>query len=119
MGGNVPLGYDADGRRLRINETEGLSVRRLYELYLERGTLREEKEQAEKEGLRSRIRHSPSGRASGGKPLDRGQIQHLLSNPVYAGRIRHKGQVHEGQHGPIIEPEMWEQVQEILKDGAA
>ena len=90
MGGLVPLGYDADGRTLRISETEARIVRRLYDLYLERGTLREVKEQAEQEGLRSKLRQSPSGRTSGGKPLDRGQIQHLLSNPVYAGRIRHK-----------------------------
>ena len=120
MGGNVPLGYDPDGRTLKINdETEALTVRRLYELYLERGTLREVKEQAEHEGLRSKLRQSPSGRTSGGKLLDRGQIQHLLSNPVYAGRIRHKGHVHEGQHNGIIDPEMWEQVQAMLKDGAA
>jgi len=119
MGGLVPLGYDADGRTLRINETEALIVRRLYELYLEHGTLREVKERAEQEGLRSKLRQSPSGPTKGGKLLDRGQIQHLLSNPVYAGRIRHKGHVHEGQHGAIIDLEMWEQVQEMLKNGAA
>ncbi|MEM8632970.1 MAG: recombinase family protein [Pseudomonadota bacterium] len=119
MGGLVPLGYNADGRTLRINKTEALIVRRLYDLYLERGTLREVKEQAEQEGLRSKLRQGSNGRTSGGKPLDRGQIQHLLSNPVYAGRIRHKGHVHEGQHDAIIDPEMWEKVQEMLKNGAA
>jgi len=119
MGGNVPLGYDPDGRTLKINEAEALTVRRLFELYLERGTLREVKELAEKEGLRSKRRQSPSGRSRGGKLLDRGQIQHLLSNPVYAGRIRHKGQVHEGQHAPIIVSDVWDRVQEMLKDGAA
>ena len=119
MGGLVPFGYDADGRTLRINETEARIVRRLYDFYLEHGTLREVKEQAEQEGLRSKLRQSPSGRTLGGKPLDRGQIQHLLSNPVYAGRIRHKGHVHEGQHAPIIDPETWDRVQEMLKDGAA
>ncbi|MEM1236753.1 MAG: recombinase family protein [Pseudomonadota bacterium] len=119
MGGNVPLGYDPDGRTLKINETEALTVRRLYELYLERGTLREVKEQAEREGLKSKLRQSPSGRTSGGKPLDRGQIQHLLSNPTNAGRIRHKGHVHEGQHDALVDREMWEKVQEMLKDGAA
>ncbi|MEL6735543.1 MAG: recombinase family protein, partial [Pseudomonadota bacterium] len=119
MGGLVPLGYDADGRTLKINEAEALTVRRLYDLYLEHGTLREVKEQAEREGLRSKLRQSPSGRISGGKLLDRGQIQHLLSNPVYAGRIRHKGHVHEGQHDAIIDLDLWEKVQEMLNDGAA
>lgn len=33
MGGLVPLGYDADGRTLKINEAEATKVRRLYDLY--------------------------------------------------------------------------------------
>ncbi len=33
MGGNVPLGYEPDGRTLRINTEEAETVRRLYDLY--------------------------------------------------------------------------------------
>ena len=34
MGGRVPLGYEKDGRTLRINEAEAETVRTLYALYL-------------------------------------------------------------------------------------
>jgi site-specific DNA recombinase len=32
------------------------------------------------------------------------------------GRIAHKGQVHDGQHPPIVPQELWEQVQHSLRD---
>ena len=48
-----------------------------------------------------------------------GHIHHILRNPVYAGRIRHKGQVYDGQHPAIIDPEVWEGVQNALAVAAA
>ncbi|MGA9253225.1 MAG: recombinase family protein, partial [Roseobacter sp.] len=118
MGGNVPLGYEADGRTLKINEEEAATIRTLYELYLEHGLIRVVKERAEGLGLRSRRRVRRAGRVSGGTPFDRGHIHHLLSNPIYAGRIRHKGQVYEGQHPAIVEPSIWDHVQQMLMNGA-
>ena len=61
------------------------------------------------------------GRSTGGGLLSRGHVYRLLSNPIYVGRIAHKGQVHEGQHPPIVPQELWEQVQRGLRDhlGAA
>ncbi|MEW9922509.1 recombinase family protein, partial [Marimonas sp. MJW-29] len=118
MGGNVPLGYQADGRTLKIDETEAATIRCLYELYLEHGAIRSVKEQADALGLRSRQRLRGAGRISGGTAFDRGHIHHILSNPIYAGRIRHKGQVYEGQHPAIIAPMLWERVQEMLEGGA-
>jgi DNA invertase Pin-like site-specific DNA recombinase len=94
MGGSVPLGYQADGRTLKIDEAEATTIRMLYDLYLKHGTLREVKERAEQLDLRSRRRERAGGRISGGKHFDRGHLQHILSNPVYAGRIRHKQQVY-------------------------
>ncbi|WP_170478242.1 recombinase family protein [Ruegeria arenilitoris] len=119
MGGNVPLGYQADGRTLKIDNEEAEVIRALYDLYLEHQSIRDVKEQAEALGLRSRHRESPGGRVTGGTFFDRGHIHHLLSNPIYAGRIRHKAQTYEGQHPAIIDPETWSRVQQLLMDGAA
>ena len=84
MGGNVPLGYQADGRTLKIDEAEAETIRTLYDLYLEHGLIRVVKQSAEDLGLRSRKRIRGAGRISGGKPFDRGHIHHILSNPIYA-----------------------------------
>jgi len=119
MGGNVPLGYQADGRTLKIDQGEAKTIRALYDLYMEHGVIRAVKERAEELGLKSRRRVRGAGRVSGGQPFDRGHIHHILTNPIYAGRIRHKVQVYEGQHPAIIEPAVWEQVQQMLIDGAA
>ena len=119
MGGCIPLGYDADGRTLTINETEARTVRRVFELYGKHGTIRAVSIEAERLGLRSKVRTSRSGATTGGRILDRGHIHHILTNPVYAGNIRHKNLVHEGLHPPIIDPKRWNAVQERLKAQSA
>lgn len=119
MDGSVPLGYQPDGRTLKIDETEAKTIRTIYDLYQKLGPLRDVKERAEELDLRSRLRERTAGRISGGTQFDRGHLQHILSNPIYAGRIRHKKQVYEGQHPAIIEPVVWDKVQSMLQSGAA
>lgn len=51
--------------------------------------------------------------------MSRGQLHHILTNPIYAGRIRHKGKVFDGQHPAIIEPVRWDAIQEKLSGSAA
>ncbi len=119
MGGSVPLGYQPDGRTLTIDEAEAETIRTLFDLYLKLGTLRDAKERAEDLHLRSRRRERAGGRFSGGTHFDRGHLQHILSNPVYAGRIRHKQQVYDGRHPAIIDPAVWDKVQDMLQSGAA
>ena len=119
MGGQVPLGYEADGRTLRIREDEAATVRSIYRLYQKLGTIREVRAAAEAQGLRSRKRILSSGRVTGGIVLDRGHIHHILTNPLYAGRIRHRNEIYEGKHPAIIEPAEWDAVQTRLSDRSA
>ena len=119
MGGNVPLGYEADGRTLKIHQPEAATVRTLYDLYRTHGTIRQVKDAAARLGLRTRERVAPDGRRSGGNAFDRGHIHHVLTNPVYAGRIRHRAQIHDGQHPAIIDPAIWDDTQDRLATGAA
>jgi site-specific DNA recombinase len=114
MGGNVPLGFEPDGRTLTIVEEEAKTVRTLFQFYLELGNVRRVKEEADCLRLRTKIREGVDKRMRGGRPLSRGHIYQLLSNPIYAGRIAHKGQSYEGQHPTIIDLEMWDAVQKQL-----
>ena len=116
MGGNVPLGYEAEERRLRIVSNEADTVRKLFDLYEHHGSVTAVAREAKRLGLRSKLRKTRNGSARGGSIMGRGQIHHVLANPVYAGRIRHKDIVHDGQHEAIIDPERWEQVQARLID---
>jgi DNA invertase Pin-like site-specific DNA recombinase len=119
MGGNVPMGYAPDGRSLAILEPEAEIIRTLYALYDRHGSVRAVKEQADRMGLRTRRRTAPGGRKSGGTAFDRGHIYHILTNPVYAGRIRHRAKIYEGQHAAIIEPAEWDRMQVALQGRGA
>jgi DNA invertase Pin-like site-specific DNA recombinase len=116
MGGSVPLGYDADGRTLKINEGEADLIRTLYDLYETHGALNAVTVEAERLSIRSRRRQTKSGDWRGGNILSRGHIHYILTSPIYAGRIPHKGKTFEGQHPAIIEPEHWQRVQDRLSN---
>jgi hypothetical protein len=59
---------------------------------------------------------SRNGNARGGKQFSRGALYHMLSNPIYLGEIRHKHECHPGQHEAIVTRELWERVQQRLRD---
>jgi len=117
MGGVVPLGYRVEYRSLHIDEDRAEIVRSLFRRYLEAGSVPSLKQQClHVESFRLPVRIDGAGRSTGGGPLSRGHIYKILSNPIYVGRIAHKGQVHEGQHKPIATQELWDQVQQRLSD---
>ena len=118
MGGLVPIGYDADGRTLSINTAEAITIRTLYDLYETHKTVRAVKGRADTLDLRTKVRHSSDGTIKGGGPFTRGHIHQILTNPLYAGRIRHRKLIHDGQHPALIDPDRWDQVQILLQDGA-
>src|SRR5437764_4703024 len=107
MGGNVPLGYDADERTLVINPAEAETVRRIFALYRELGCVRRVKEEADRLGLRTKCRTAANGAERGGKPFSRGHLYTLLSNPIYIGQIVHNGQRHPGQQPALIDDASW------------
>ena len=114
MGGHVPLGYEPDGRTLVINEGEAKTVRTVFRLYRELGSVRRVKEEADRRGLTTKRRSGAGRQMRGGRPLSRGHLYHLLKNPLYVGRIPHKGEAYDGNHPPILDPETWEEVQAQL-----
>src|SRR6202008_2018760 len=107
MGGNLPRGYDADERTLVINPAEAETVRHIFALYRELGCVRRVKEEADRLGLRTKCRTAANGTERGGKPFSRGHLYTLLSNPIYTGRIAHKGELHPGQQPALIDDETW------------
>ena len=103
MGGAVPLGYRVEDRALDVVEDEAEFVRMLFRRYLEVGSVVRLKTALDAENARSAIRTSRTGRQSGGAPISRGHLYWILSNPIYVGRLRHKGQIHDGLHSAIVD----------------
>ncbi len=118
QGGRPPFGFDLGDRRLITNEEDAPQAKRIFELYLEVGNVRALELELKKRGIRSRQRVSEKGSRYGGTYFSRGTLYSLLQNPVYIGKISHKGTIHEGLHDAIIPTELWDAVQARLKNQA-
>jgi len=90
MGGNLPLGYEAHERTLRVVPDEAPIIRHCFSRYLELGSVHALQRELKAQGVVSRLRTAGTGRVSGGWPLGRGQLFHLLRNRVYVGEIVHR-----------------------------
>ncbi|MDG1431684.1 MAG: recombinase family protein [Paracoccaceae bacterium] len=62
------------------------------------------------------VRTTQKGKTSGGCAFSRGKLYHMLSNPIYVGRIRHRDKSYVGQHEAIIDQIIWDRVQAMLAD---
>ncbi len=117
MGGNLPLGYDlpaAGTRTLLVNEAEAVTVRHIFNRYLEIGSVHALQRELAEQGAISKLRTFSTGRTSGGQAFSRGALFHLLRNQIYLGKIVHKDQVFEGAHDGIVEPDLFARVQARL-----
>src|ERR1700722_9407996 len=67
------------------------------------------KERSSRSRIRSRLRRTT--------PLSRWEPA-LLSNPIYIGEIRHRAVCHPGLHEPILDRELWDAAQLLLRSHA-
>src|SRR5207248_7584573 len=103
-----------DERKLIVNPAEAETVRAIFGLYLELGCVRRLKDAVDHNGWMTKRFTTAAGHLQGGRPISRGHLYRILANPIYIGRIAHKGQLHPGQHEALIAPETWEAVQAQL-----
>jgi site-specific DNA recombinase len=118
MGGGVPLGYINRDKKLIIVPDEAETVRWIFRTYLEVGSIGLLLQKMEAEQVRSKRRGAGDGRGPGGCRFGPGSLGYLLRNRCYVGEISHKGQIHAGDHEPIVERELFDAVQAHLESGA-
>jgi site-specific DNA recombinase len=116
IGGCPVLGYDVDpgGGRLVVNEEEAERVRAIYALFEENGSAVLTLAEIERRGWRLKSWTRKKGEFRLGGPFSLTALRRLLSNILYTGAIRHKGQIYPGEHAAILAPGVWERVQERL-----
>jgi len=114
MGGKPPLGYEPSGRSLVINESEAEHVRLIYQRFIALGSVIALEPDIRDRGVTSKKWTSAAGIAHGGYLITRGALYTILTNPLYRGMIRHKGQLFKGQHEAIIDAETWDAAQAIF-----
>ena len=46
--------------------------------------------------------------------FSRGSLAQLLQNPLYIGKVSHRGELFDGEHEPVVDLAMWDEVQQLL-----
>jgi site-specific DNA recombinase len=96
MGGQPPLGYDVQDRKLTVNPAEAKTVRSIFRRYLDLKAVRLLKADLDAQGIVSKRRKAADGSSYGGKPIARGALYLMLQNRIYRGEIVHKDKAYPG-----------------------
>lgn len=116
-GGMPMLGYDVDARggRLLVNDAEAPRVREIFELYLDRQSLIAAATLLNERGWTTKRWITKKGLAFGGKLWGKNSLFKLLTNRIYLGKITYKDEIHQGEHPAIVDEEIFDRVQRLLK----
>ncbi len=118
-GGPPPFGYDVDrsngSPRLVVNPAEASRVRHIFERYLELGSLLEVGVDLSKRGWTTKTWRTKAGVVRGGVEWDRHSVYCTLKNPIYMGKVVHKGETYQGQHEAIVEEETFRRVHVLMQ----
>lgn len=106
-GGNVPIGfrYDKETEELIINEYEAEQVKEVYNLFLRRTPVNSIAKIMNDKGYRTKY-----GEWQGQT------IRELILNPIYIGKIVHKGKVYEGLHDGFIDEKTYERAVALMAE---
>jgi site-specific DNA recombinase len=121
-GGHPLLGYDVDprGSKLVVNEAEADQVRAIFALYLEHHGLIPVIQELARRGWVNKRWVTRKGRVRGGRVFTKTSLYQVLTNVAYVGKVKHKSDVHAGEHAAIVDEEVWRSVQDTLRrNGAA
>ena len=93
-------------------------IHMIYERYLELESIGHLAEDLRRRQIKTPVRLTQHSNKTGGCVMTRGALQHILRNPVFIGKIRHKDKIYDGQHPPIMSEELWNKVQQKQKENA-
>src|SRR3984893_5605157 len=111
VGGSVPLGYRCLDKKLEIVPEEAEAVRTIFTRYLALGSVGALLAELDRRGIRTKVNGRRDGGRSGGICFGVGSLAHLLKNRFYIGEITYRGEVHHGEHEPILTRDLFEAVQ--------
>src|SRR6266853_1578599 len=108
VGGTPVLGYDVEGGRLMVNQTEARQVREIFELYRRQQSLVAVAEELCRRRWQTKSWRTAQGRQHVGRPFTQTIVRRLLTNVIYTGQVEHRGERYAGEHTAIVEPTLWE-----------
>ena len=115
MGGNVPLGYRVEARKLVVVEQEAALVRRIFARFAALGSALKVARELNAAGEVTK-RWNANRRLQGGRAWARGDVYKVLANRVYLGQAVHKGVAYPGEHAAIVDQELWDRAHGVMAE---
>lgn len=103
-GGYNPIGYDYIDGNLVINEYEAAQIRELHQLLHQGMSLNAIAREMHKRGYTT-----PNGEWT------KHNVKRVLTNPLYIGILKYKGEEYAGQHQPIIDKDTFDKSQKLME----
>jgi DNA invertase Pin-like site-specific DNA recombinase len=116
VGGPVPLGYRAVGKKLEVVPEEADLVRKIFALYIKLGSVGGLARALDSQGVRPKPRQLANGRQVAAERYTIGPLAHILKNRFYVGEVAYRGEVHKGEHPAIVDREVFDRVQSLLAE---
>jgi site-specific DNA recombinase len=103
---------------LVANKTEAETVRTIFRLYIELKSFGKLVAELDRRGIVTKCRNTKVAKYNGGIPFTYGPLAYLLKNRVYIGEVHHGGKWFKGEQKAILDRQIFEQVQSLLKTNA-
>lgn len=116
LGGRAILGYDVEkeSKKLKINEKEAELVREIFDLYVRERSALSTANILNEKGYTTKRQPRRSGAFYGGKKFNKPDINFILNNVLYTGKVRYAGQIYDGVHEAIISEATFNKAQEVM-----
>jgi site-specific DNA recombinase len=105
FGSEAPFGYQIENRRYVIVEEQAKIIRLVFDLYNRHRSIKRVLRELERQGIKNI-----------GIKLRDLQINRILKNIKYTGRMRVKDKIYEKKHSEIVSDEIFNTTQDILRD---
>jgi len=116
LGGRTILGYDLDkvNRKLVINAKGAKIVHEVFDLYLKEKSYLSVAKILNEKGYLTKQYTSKSDKTCGGIKFKNTNIQLILKNVLYIGKVKYNGELYKGEHEAIISEDLFNKAQEII-----
>jgi len=116
LGGRPILGYELDkvNRKLVINAKGAKIVHEVFDLYIKEKSYLSVAKILNEKGYLTKQYTSKSDKTCGGIKFKNTNIQLILKNVLYIGKVKYNGELYKGEHKAIISEEVFNTAQEII-----
>lgn len=117
-GGFPILGYDSVDTKLVVNKPEAKIVRDIFQRFLILRSPVKLSQELNAQKITMKTWKTGKGTIRPGSQWTKNGIHTLLRNRRYIGEVRHFKEYFPGEHEPIIDRKLWDQVQQVIEENS-